>query len=102
LGEHSNLRHADGSSTTGIVGVYNNGDNKENPTCLKSLEHITTPISTIKFHPTGQLLLTASTAKQDALKLVGYIHVNDPDASIICRQELLLATGRPLARLLEG
>lgn len=35
----------------------------------KSLEHLTTPISAATFHPSGELLATASAQKKDALRL---------------------------------
>jgi len=67
---------ADGSSSsTGIVNLYNSSklasaskDKEVEP--FKSLEHLTTPITTMAFHPSGELFVSASAAKNDALKLV--------------------------------
>lgn len=59
-------------SSTGIVNLYQNGTlggAKGNIESWKSLEHLTTPISDISFHPSGELLATASAQKKDALKL---------------------------------
>lgn len=36
----------------------------------KSFEHLTTPITSMAFHPGGELFVSASSAKKDALKLV--------------------------------
>lgn len=59
-------------SSTGIVNLYQNGTlgGAKGPIeSWKSLEHLTTPISDISFHPSGELLATASAQKKDALKL---------------------------------
>lgn len=69
-------------STTGIVNVYSsssissrstNLDLKPEP--LRSLEHLTTPITSMAFHPSSELLVTASKTKRDQLKLVRYVPI---------------------------
>lgn len=54
-------------SSTGIVNLYK-GPLGESPKG-KSLEHLTTAITSLNFHPSGELMVSASTAKNDALKL---------------------------------
>lgn len=66
-------------SSTGIVNVYSASSLSSNsldirPDPLKSLEHLTTPISTLAFNPTSELLVTASKTKRDQLKLVRLYH----------------------------
>lgn len=65
-------------STTGIVNVYSSTSLSAKsldlrPDPLKSLEHLTTPITSLAFHPSSELLVTASRAKRDQLKLVRII-----------------------------
>ncbi|KAF1816713.1 WD40 repeat-like protein [Eremomyces bilateralis CBS 781.70] len=72
-------------SSTGIVNVYDRGawrdeanetDMDDNagvpsrPKPTKVLDHLTTPISHLRFSPDGQLLVMASRWKKDALRLV--------------------------------
>ncbi|BEI87660.1 uncharacterized protein CcaverHIS019_0103780 [Cutaneotrichosporon cavernicola] len=63
-------------SSTGIVNIYHSttlastrSDANSGVEPLKSLEHLTTPISTMAFHPSGELFVSASSAKQKQLKL---------------------------------
>ncbi|TXT04990.1 hypothetical protein VHUM_03810 [Vanrija humicola] len=71
---HSNDYTAIGSST-GIVNLYRNASlagrskqaNGVEP--FKSLEHLTTPISSIAFHPSDEIIASASSSKNDMLKL---------------------------------
>jgi U3 small nucleolar RNA-associated protein 18 len=69
------MRHAGAysaiGSSTGIVNLYNASSVKgSEATPFKSLEHLTTPISAMAFHPAGELMVSASSSKKDALKLV--------------------------------
>jgi U3 small nucleolar RNA-associated protein 18 len=66
-------------STTGIVNLYTSDTLRQSsseglktltPEPLKSLEHLTTSISSIAWHPSSELLCTASSEKKDALRLV--------------------------------
>lgn len=62
-------------SSTGIVNVYSSTSLSAKsldirPDPLKSLEHLTTPITSLAFHPSSELLVTASRTKKDQLKLV--------------------------------
>lgn len=65
-----------GSSSTGIVNLYRNATlashNKQANAVepFKSLEHLTTPISSIAFHPSDEIVASASGSKTDMLKLV--------------------------------
>lgn len=65
------MRQASGytavGSSTGIVNLYK-GSIGETPKG-KSLEHLTTSITSLAFHPSGELMVSASTTKNDALKL---------------------------------
>ncbi|WWD15649.1 hypothetical protein CI109_100071 [Kwoniella shandongensis] len=64
-------------STTGIVNLYSSSSLTSNTTKLvdlapepvKSLEHLTMPIASMAFHPSSELLVTASTGRKDLLKL---------------------------------
>ncbi|KAL1407056.1 U3 snoRNP protein [Vanrija albida] len=62
-------------STTGIVNLYRNASlagRKQQGNAVesfKSLEHLTTPISSIAFHPSQEIIASASGAKTDLLKL---------------------------------
>ena len=66
------------SSSTGIVNLYASVSLASasgsapylKPEPMRSLEHLTTPISSITFHRSSELLATASLSKRDALKLV--------------------------------
>jgi len=63
-------------SSTGIVNIYSASSLKGpdpleiRPDPLKSLEHLTTSITTLAFHPSSELLVTASKTRRDQLKLV--------------------------------
>ncbi|KAL7422468.1 U3 snoRNP protein [Cryptotrichosporon argae] len=66
--------HVAVGSSTGIVNLYAASSLTGNaldlkPTPAKSLEHLTTPISALAFHPAGQMLVSASSAKRDALRV---------------------------------
>jgi len=67
-------------SSTGIVNVYSASSLKSSqdpldirPDPLKSLEHLTTSITTLAFHPSSELLVTASKTRRDQLKLVRHL-----------------------------
>jgi U3 small nucleolar RNA-associated protein 18 len=72
-------------SSTGIINLYDttslaqsssSARRKESsivthqPEPLKSLEHLTTGISSLAFHPSGEILVGASNSKQKLLKMV--------------------------------
>ena len=64
-------------SSTGIVNVYSSSSLSSGPdpleirpNPLKSLEHLTISITTLAFHPSSELLVTASKTRRDQLKLV--------------------------------
>ncbi|RXK39981.1 hypothetical protein M231_02776 [Tremella mesenterica] len=63
-------------SSTGIVNVYSTSSLKNDkepisirPNPIKSLEHLTTSINCMEFHPSGEILVSASGSKPGALKL---------------------------------
>ncbi|ORX39627.1 WD40-repeat-containing domain protein [Kockovaella imperatae] len=67
-------------SSTGIVNLYESSDLRGksshndalqhlSPEPFKSLEHLTTPITSLAFHPSSELLVTASDSKRNRLKL---------------------------------
>ncbi|KAF9042256.1 WD40-repeat-containing domain protein [Panaeolus papilionaceus] len=66
-------------STSGFVNVYgadsfsmphNSYSSTDQPKLVKSLGHLTTPISTLKFNHDAQLLAMASKDKKDSMKLI--------------------------------
>lgn len=62
-------------SNTGIVNVYGSDagspfSTTSTPKPLKTITNLTTPISTVRFDPSGQILAIASDAKKDQLRLV--------------------------------
>ena len=66
-------------STTGIVNLYTTDSLRQSsseslktlsPEPMKSLEHLTTPISGIAWHPSSELLCIASAEKKDSLRMV--------------------------------
>lgn len=62
-------------SSTGIVNVYSSSSLNGNsfdirPEPVKSLEHLTTPISSLAFNPSSELLVTGSKSKKNQLKMV--------------------------------
>jgi len=73
-------RTDESSSSTGIVNLYSSrslssassGTPYLKPEPVRSLEHLTTPISSIAFHPSSELLATVSLSKRDAFKLVRF------------------------------
>ncbi|WVQ77938.1 hypothetical protein IAT38_000018 [Cryptococcus sp. DSM 104549] len=68
-------------SNTGIVNLYSSSSLTSGPSSsssgfvelapepIKSLEHLTMPISTMAFHPSSEVLVTASTGRKDLLKI---------------------------------
>lgn len=74
-------------SSTGIINLYSSSSLNISrtksqdintlpmikPDPIKSLEHLTTSISAIDFHPSGEIMVGASTGKRDALKLVSHV-----------------------------
>ncbi|ESK97867.1 cgi-48 family protein [Moniliophthora roreri MCA 2997] len=61
-------------STSGLVNMYESSacaslEVQKQPKPVKTLENLTTPISSMRFNPDGQLLAVASREKKDALKL---------------------------------
>ncbi|KAK7056381.1 U3 snoRNP protein [Paramarasmius palmivorus] len=61
-------------STSGLVNMYDPSaftpsNEQKHPKPIKTLENLTTPISSLRFNPDGQLLAVASKEKKDALKL---------------------------------
>nr|ODN75698.1 U3 small nucleolar RNA-associated protein 18 [Cryptococcus depauperatus CBS 7841] len=66
-------------STTGIVSLYSTQSLSPaqstsipyhlTPSPIKSLEHLTTPITSLSFHPSSQILCSASLTRKDQLKL---------------------------------
>jgi U3 small nucleolar RNA-associated protein 18 len=81
-------------SSTGIVNVYSSSSLRAGPdpleirpNPLKSLEHLTTSITTLAFHPSSELLVTASKTRRDQLKLVcppvpSFRHRGDSDEEL--------------------
>lgn len=59
-------------TNNGIVNIYdrNTFQDNVNPKPIKTVENLVTSISTLSFSPDGQLLVIASRAKRDALKIV--------------------------------
>lgn len=67
-------------SSTGIVNLYStsslqSGDIHQDltPSPLRSLEHLTTPINSLAFHPESELMVTASETRKAQLKLVSRV-----------------------------
>ncbi|PPQ65608.1 hypothetical protein CVT24_011817 [Panaeolus cyanescens] len=69
-------------STSGFVNVYgadsfsvpnNSYSSTDHPKLVKTLGHLTTPISTLKFNHDAQLLAMASKDKKDSMKLVSIL-----------------------------
>ena len=65
--------------STGLVNLYDstllrptNGYTETSVEPIKELGHLTTPISDIAFHPSGEMMVSASAQKSDALKLVRF------------------------------
>jgi U3 small nucleolar RNA-associated protein 18 len=60
------------SSSTGVINLYRTLDAKASstPTPVKSFFHLTTTITTLRFHPDSQILAAGSSVKQDAFKLI--------------------------------
>ncbi|KAJ3414597.1 U3 snoRNP protein [Chytridiales sp. JEL 0842] len=58
-------------SSAGIVNVYSSSSalKTDRPTPIKALMNLTTPITTLQFHPSSQGLLFASKFKKDALRV---------------------------------
>lgn len=70
-------------TNNGIVNIYDRSNiSNDNPKPVKTIENLTTSISTLSFTPDGQVLCIASRAKRDALKLVhlatGSVYSNWP------------------------
>lgn len=73
-------------SSTGIINLYSTSSTTQSrtksqdpstlpilkPEPVKSLEHLTTSICAVDFHPSGEMMVGASTGKRDALKLVSH------------------------------
>lgn len=59
-------------TNNGIVNIYDrtNFQDNINPKPIKTIENLVTSISTLAFSPDGQLLVIASRAKRDALKII--------------------------------
>lgn len=53
------------------------------PDPIKSLEHLTTSISSMAFHPSSQLLATASSSKRDAFRLVSVNYLETKSPSLL-------------------
>ncbi|TPX75135.1 hypothetical protein CcCBS67573_g03599 [Chytriomyces confervae] len=58
-------------SSAGIVNVYSSSSalTSERPVPSRTLMNLTTPISTLAFHPSSQALLFASRTKKDSMKI---------------------------------
>jgi hypothetical protein len=64
------------------------------------LEHLTTPISTMAFHPSGELFASASSAKQKQLKLVRHLWTGMvANSSTTCQRGRHSPTGQPTTLL---
>lgn len=80
----------DDRSSTGIVNLYSSSNlvsrqqatatflPELRPEPYKSLEHLTTAISSLAFHPSGEMMVAASSAKRNALKMVCSLHPSPP------------------------
>lgn len=80
-------------TNTGVVNIYDRNSFIEgtNPKPFKSVENLITSISTLSFNSDGQLLVIASRAKRDALKIV---HL--PTASVYANWP---TSGTPLGKV---
>lgn len=94
-------------SATGAAAVSSGGDASESSfSLMKSVMNLTTKVTSMAFHPSGQLLVIASDEKKDQLKLVhlptGSVYMNWPRVIALNKQQQAAEPGRrasPLHRV---